>query len=165
MQIAIATVFVVWLLASVLVYLPHADRVIRRHDHLLLIPNWQFFAPIPARHDCHFLYQDKYADGTLSQWTEVRIDGRRRWFNLAWNPDKRLRKALFDIEQQMIEHLAADDKGIEVSVPYLTLLNYVSRLQRTTPPRFTRFLMMRARTHVPTEDRQQIVYISGFHRL
>jgi hypothetical protein len=164
MHIAIATIFAVWLLTSVLVYLPRAEKAIRRHDQLLLIPNWQFFAPIPARHDCHFLFQDKYGDGTLSQWTEVRINGRRRWFNLAWNPDKRLRKALFDIEQQMIEHLAADDKGIEVSVPYLMLLNYISRLPRTTPPHFTRFLMMRARANVPAGERQ-IVYISGFHRL
>lgn len=164
MQIAIATVFAVWLLASVLVYLPRADKVIRRHDQLLLIPNWQFFAPIPARHDCHFLYQDKYGDETLSGWTEVTINGRRRWFNLAWNPDKRLRKALFDVEQQIIGHLAADDKAIEVSVPYLTLLNYISRLPRTTPPRFTRFLMMRAVAGVTSEDRR-IVYVSGFHRL
>ena len=164
MHILVATIFAVWLLASAIVYLPRVGKAIRRRDQLLLIPNWQFFAPIPARHDVHFLYQDKYGDDTLTRWTEIVLPGQRRWFNMVWNPDKREHKALFDIEQQLIEHLSAEDRGLEVSIPYLTLLNYISRLPRTTAPHFTRFLMMRARGYIPA-DEGQILHVSRFHRL
>jgi hypothetical protein len=163
-QVLVATIFAAWLIASVIVYLPGVGKAIRRRDQFLLIPNWQFFAPTPARHDVHILYQDKYGDDTLTRWTEVVLPGQRSSFNLVWNPDKRARKALFDIEQQLIEHINAGDRGLEVSVPYLTLLNYISRLPRTTSPPFTRFTLMRARSYIPADD-GQFLHVSRFHRL
>jgi hypothetical protein len=156
--------FALWLLLSAAVLFPKLSPIIRRADWLCLVPEWKFFAPNPGRHDFHLLYRDQFRDGTLTEWTEVSPTGKRRWWHFLWNPAKRGNKALFDTVSQLFDHVRAGDKTLEVSIPYLTLLNYVSSLPRTTSPVFTQFLLMCSQGNLPDKD-PELCYFSARHSL
>lgn len=92
------------------------------------IPNWRFFAPTPGRHDYNLLYRNKSADNRLSPWREHSIGVDRTALQMIWHPGRRLEKALFDAISglfQMAEHVE-DERRMQLTVPYLALLNFVS---------------------------------------
>lgn len=135
----------------------------RRWDPLGLIPMWWFFAPNPARGDFYFLYRDRLRDGAVTDWTEIQA-ARRRWWNMAWNPGRRQRKALFDIVTALAARAQeTTDVTIQVSLPYLALLNYVSRLPRSAASESTQFIVMQTDADAPDEPRA--VFMSRLHRL
>lgn len=130
----------------------------------MLVPEWRFFAPQPAQGDYHLLYRDRYHDGSLTNWTEVRPTMERRWWNVAWNPGKRERKAVFDAFTEFTPYLSRTDTTLECSVAYLTVLNHVSSIPRSTSPEFTQFLLMASHGGSPEKD-PDIIYISHIHSL
>ncbi|BDH59119.1 hypothetical protein [Tsukamurella sp. PLM1] len=73
------------------------DRV-RRADRLgILIPNWRFFAPEPARHDFHVVHRVVAADGSVGEWRDTAPSEPRRWRHAVYFPERRRDKALSDI--------------------------------------------------------------------
>jgi hypothetical protein len=156
--------FACWLVLCLVVYVPSVSTTIRRLDQMALIPEWRFFAPNPGRHDFHLLYRDKFADGTLTAWTEVAPITRRRATSLLLNPDRRRNKALFDCTQEFAKHVEARDRALELSIPYLTLLNYVSCLPRSPSPNWTQFLLMWSAGDASDKD-PEVLFISGLHEL
>jgi hypothetical protein len=157
-------IFGVWLILSIAVYLPGARRFVRCADWLMLIPTWKFFAPLPGQSDFNVLYQDKYADGTLTQWTEITAGARRRWWAAVWNPDKRANKALFDIVQELAAVLQGRTHVPEFTLSYLSLLNHVARIPRSTSPPFTRFMLMTSQGNAEPPD-PELLFMSRFHEL
>ena len=151
----------VWLLLSVLVYVPALQPGIRRWDLLALVPEWRFFAPTPAQHDYYLLYRDQLEDGSLTDWTEVRAATPRCSWNLVWNTSKRGNKALFDAIKELAAHVVASDPAIQFSVPYLTLLNHVSAIPRLGCSQSTRFLLMHNDSRL--EKPPDVVFLSGVH--
>src|SRR5438876_11504878 len=74
---------------------------LRRFDVVGLIPSWRFFAPVPATGDFHLLYRDRLPDGSLSQWKELYFSETYRWWHMVWNPNRRGKKALFDLTTEL----------------------------------------------------------------
>jgi hypothetical protein len=139
-------------------------RTIRSIDPAAIIPQWTFFAPIPAVTDYHVLYRDRYTDTTYSEWMEVVLDTRRCYRSL-WNADKRRAKAVFDMIQSMaatVGDSSADE--IKLSVPYILFLQLISKLPRTRPPELTQFLIVESYGHL-TDEPPRTLFRSEFHRI
>jgi hypothetical protein len=97
---------------------------LRRMDFLGLVPIWTFFAPNPATGDVYLVYRDD----ACRRWTEIIVRQPRSWRAGLWNPDRRAAKALFDIytELSQTSRVARSRDALQLSVPYLTLLAFVS---------------------------------------
>jgi hypothetical protein len=164
LEIVILGFFASWIALSLLVYVPSINARIRRLDRFALVPEWRFFAPNPGRHDFHLLFRDKFSDDTKSYWKEVCPISHHGVGNMILNPSKRRNKALFDCTQELTKHINARDKTLELSVPYLTLLNYVSHLPRGISPQAVQFLLMFSAGEDLNKD-PDILYVSQFHSL
>ncbi|KAB2489628.1 hypothetical protein [Priestia endophytica] len=119
----IVSVLGAWFLLSIAYYYPPLGKWIGRYDHLLLIPQWSFFAPIPNRADYYlFVRCSRGKDRSLSMWKEVRLANERSWAGFVWNPDRRIRKGFFDLTSELCSMVDIPREEILVSLPYLHLL-------------------------------------------
>ncbi|KQX65274.1 hypothetical protein [Streptomyces sp. Root1310] len=88
-----------WLVATLLSQ--HPNRVFDRLRPMSfignLIPNWRFFAPLPARHDFHVLYRTLTTSGEQSEWKAASSITPRSWSHTVWFPKRRGEKAVFDL--------------------------------------------------------------------
>ena len=160
----IITFFAAWATASILVLIPGVGPWLRRHDLLGLVPEWKFFAPIPGRGDFHLLYRDWFAE-VATDWTEIVVGGERRWWNFLWHPRRRERKATFDAARELPHFLAPERRATAaLSVPYITLLTYVSGHPRTLRPDKTQFLLMYSEAALD-EGEPQVSLLSFRHDL
>src|SRR6266498_683301 len=123
-QIGLAT----WLVATALGQHPHRMfGRIRGHDPIgMLIPNWRFFAPIPAQHDFHLLYRVLTPTGEQTPWTNATNATPRAWSHALWFPDRRRDKAVFDLCGQLIEQLALRGGQITGTPAYRLLRDLVA---------------------------------------
>jgi hypothetical protein len=156
--------FVLWFLLSVLVLVPGLRPYIRGRDIFSFVPEWKFFAPNPAQGDYLLLYRDELADGTVTPWTEVRLAQARRWWNVIWNPGKRANKALFDAVVEASQEAVLRPEILVTSIPYLTLLNYISSLGRICRPAFTQFMILHSFSDC-MEREPRLVFSSDLHSL
>jgi hypothetical protein len=138
-----------WLGLSTVFQLPlPAMRSLRRFDLAGLIPNWSFFAPRPGTFDFHLLYRDSLVDGSVADWTEVALVGERHWWHTFWNPGRRGKKALFDMTVHLLQEAGAGEgnvepnRSIQLGMPYLALLTYISGLPRLSASVGTQFLVV-----------------------
>lgn len=154
----------VWLLLTVIVQVPKARTWIRRRDPFIIVPEWRFFAPQPAQGDYHLLYRDIFSDGTVGPWQEEFTLGPRKVSQALWHPGKRDRKALFDIVTQLQEYRRLKIDSVEVSTPYLMLLNHVSQVPRLVRPQATQFMIMQSFGWF-SETPVLPLFISGRHRI
>jgi hypothetical protein len=159
-----STIFCAWIVASVLVYVPSLKTTIRRRDLFALVPQWNFFAPHPAQHDFYLLYHDQLQDGSITEWTEVASFAERPSWSIVWNPWKRTNKALFDAVTDLARHVQASMPALELSIPYLTLLNYISGIPRFGPTQFTQFLVMRSGGS-DGHPEPELFYLSQLHSI
>jgi hypothetical protein len=156
------TIFSAWLVVSALVYIPAIKKEIRKRDIFGLIPQWNFFAPHPAQHDFHLLYQDQLQDGSVTAWTELALFDKRPFWSIVWNPEKRCKKALSDAVTDLAKHIRSSIPALELSIPYLTLLNYISGIPRIVPPKLTQFLIVSS-GHTNGRYNSQPFYLSRVH--
>ena len=158
-------VFAVWMAISVTAQIPRYKAPIRRLDPLYLIPEYSFFAPTPATGDFSVLYRDRDGDGEMGDWHELPLGGTRSILNALWNPDRRTRKATFDVCTDLAKYILADAPlEVQVSVPYLVLLNHVSTLPRLEQGDATQFLIMMSHG-VEAEEEPEVMYLSAIHGL
>ena len=161
----VAAIFAAWFVATCLRQLPgsFAARA-TRWDVTGLLPVWRFFAPMPGPFDFHLVYRDELEDGSLTEWAEHRAPPARRWWAFAWNPDKRLRKALLDVSQELARTNAAarTREQVTISVPYLVLLNFVSALPRLPPAAKTQFALMVSRG-AEYDEKPEFLFVSAPH--
>ena len=122
-----------WLAASVLSQDPRRkfDKVRKWDPTGALIPDWRFFAPRPGMHDHHLLVRNELPDGSYTPWQEYVQVEPRKWQHSFWYPGRRAEKVVID-SVGALTRLQPDLKeggkeNVQVSVPYLTLLNYVTR--------------------------------------
>jgi hypothetical protein len=97
----------------------------------LLIPNWRFFAPEPARHDFHVLHRVLTADGIETPWEETSRFVPRSWTHAVWFPGQRRHKAIFDICHDLVRHLQLPGHDLTRSPAYLLLRDFVERTVRS----------------------------------
>ena len=163
-QVLAAGFFALWFLLCLLVLLPRLRPTIRLLDIFSLVPEWKFFAPNPAQGDYILLYRDQLADGSVTPWTEVALAQTRRSWNVIWNPGKRANKALFDAITEVGSEAKLYPDILVGSVGYLTLLNYISSLDRLTPPAFTQFMILHSFSSA-VEREPTMVFSSSLHSL
>lgn len=105
---------------------PLSDQL-RAHDVAGLIPSFSFFAPNPARSDCHLVYRHVLSTSDVTGWTEA-FHWQPTALRWLWNPDRRVEKAISDASSHLAQRKQAD--GVQWSTAYLLLLNHVSALPR-----------------------------------
>ena len=160
---ALAAVFGIWLLVTVLAHLKPFGAL-RRWDHLALIPTWNFFAPRPSTDDYVLLYRMKLADGSRSCWTELRQDWKRDWWSALWNPGKRARKALLDLCMELRALLPElDSEALTVSLPYLVLFFHAAHA--ATGATGVQFAVMMSERGMGGELSFKFIYASRSHEL
>lgn len=155
-----------WFTVSVLgqIRIPGIQRL-RSWDVLGLVPMWWFFAPTPPHGDISLLYRDQLLDGTFTDWTEIRVGGRRRWWCFVWNPGRRERKAFLDIASTLAaDAMEVSHTAVQLSLSYLALLSFVSAQPRTEASVATQFLVMITDAIEGDEDPAPAV-LSHMHRL
>ncbi|WP_406346703.1 hypothetical protein [Streptomyces sp. NBC_00648] len=126
--------------------------VIGKLETLSLLPKWHFFAPHPGTHNLYLLYRDVFPDGTVGNWTMLHgMDRFKSPWSCAWNPTKRLRKALFDVITSLRMESEVDERRhlIKLSTPYLLLLHHISSIPRPTGAIATQFLIMQSHADQP----------------
>ncbi|MFN0051095.1 MAG: hypothetical protein ACKV0T_02830 [Planctomycetales bacterium] len=114
---------------------------VRSWDLVGLIPGWSFFAPNPGRVDFHLLFRDELPGGAVTNWQEIPLAEHRRWHDFLWNPQRRLKKVLFDSFGTLSRDLLRGS-NLQLSVPYLVLLSYVAQYPRLYPCVRTQFALM-----------------------
>lgn len=163
----VAVGFALWFVASCLRQIPRpwADRLCA-WDVVGILPVWRFFAPMPGPFDFHLLYRDRLGDGvTVTPWMEHLPIPRRRAISLLWNPDKRYRKALLDLAQELARAQARGTPDqILISVPYLVILQYISALPRPEPVAATQFALM-VSEGAAYDPSPALLFLSSFHTL
>jgi hypothetical protein len=163
-----------WFLLSVLVQFRPVAGVgrlvvwVKSRDVLALIPAWTFFAPNPGTRDYELLYRDLLVDGLYTPWKEVeRPVG--SFTRALWNPAKRRQKAVVDLCSILIRMASRTKtelgaKQLVISVPYLNLLTYVSKLETSPLSAYRQFLI--ATTFGYHSDKKpEICYVSNLHAL
>jgi hypothetical protein len=161
-EIVVLTVWAVWLTFSLLVYVPPLTMRIRRWDLLVLVPEWKFFSH-PPQENYFLLYRDIAGDGSVTGWKEIGVARRRAWWNFFWNPGRRARKAFFDLVVETARK-AHYGQRLEGTIPYLTLLNYISSLPRSIPAARTQFAIFLSAAAGPEREPRMMV-ASAIHEL
>ncbi|KXP07375.1 hypothetical protein HWD35_08645 [Tsukamurella tyrosinosolvens] len=99
------------------------DRVRRLDPIGILIPNWRFFAPEPARHDFHVVHRTVGTDGGVTEWRETVPSRRRTWRHALFFPERRRDKALSDVCTEV--GVAASRGDVETKAAYRMLREFV----------------------------------------
>jgi hypothetical protein len=155
-----------WLLISLLSQLQvKLVAPLKAHDVFSLIPNWSFFAPRPGTSDYHLVYRDLGSDGAWGRWREIPLAERRTLMGAVWNPQKRRTKTLSDVVRGLIR-LAHDGvlKDFSLTLPYLSILNYISSFPRTAPCRQTQFMILQSEGFLDEHD-PAFLFMSNAHNL
>ncbi|MFF0292213.1 hypothetical protein ACFYST_03485 [Kitasatospora sp. NPDC004614] len=167
-EVLLAGLFVSWLLATALCQAPsRVQNRLRKADVFGLIPRWHFFAPRPGTQDFVLVFRDQASSGSLSRWREApRLPVSRLPLCALWNPGRRHTKAMIDITVELM-NLVVDDrnkKEIELSVPYLALLNHISGLPRLDGECLTQFALVATQSSASTEP-PEVVFVSSMHAI
>ncbi|MFI9723178.1 hypothetical protein ACIHFE_26580 [Streptomyces sp. NPDC052396] len=167
---AVIAAVAAWLGVTLLSQHPNRlfDRF-RKHDPFgVVIPDWRFFAPEPARHDMHLLYRVLTADRERSAWAETNRIRERDWLQTVWFPERRRDKALFDLALQLIPHLgtSADVTALPV---YRVLREFVAAAVRRDHadgpcPRGFQFMLVRGGGYDGAEEPEYLL-VSPYHPL
>jgi hypothetical protein len=173
----IAAVFETWLgLTIVFQFMRPSPRWIKHHKLIPkhVIPKWTFFAPSPGSVDYRIVFQDYRAEEEpVGNIREIPLHVQRSILHAIWNPDKRRRKAFFDIAQQLqqlqqMQPLQQDrirgiGLGIQMTTPYLAILNVIMEPKPTSSEaRYRRFLIVFT-TGFDGATVPQPVFASNFH--
>lgn len=136
---AVGGVLAVWFLVSVIGNVRRWRPALTAHDVAGLVPNWALFAR-PRTHDVVLLQREVLADGSLTRWRELEVDGPRPWYAFLWNPGLGPRRAMLALGDMTLrqnqlrrqrglaefDQGTAGSRGAMTSVPYLVLLHHVS---------------------------------------
>lgn len=143
-------------------------RLPRRVDPTsMVIPNWRFFAPVPARHDFNVLYRGRDFAGTVGDWQEESFTVPRALAQVFWHPKRRVEKAIFDVASELFQVSGElkDPRAIQLSVAYLSLLNYLTKgIDHPEGRAEVQFLIARSALHEPRVE-PQLLFLSEWHRL
>ncbi|WP_329410292.1 hypothetical protein OG563_47030 [Nocardia vinacea] len=132
---AVAAGLAAWFLATALSQHPHPmfQRLRQADPTALLIPNWRFFAPEPARSDFHVLYRLD-TTGSTTAWTDIPAAAPRIWRETVWFPRRRHDKALFDICADILDTVANHPAVATRTSAYTLLREHVRRAITTNHP-------------------------------
>jgi hypothetical protein len=149
MLIATMTIVLLQAMYIGLVLVAQFDAVgsrISRADRFGFVPRWSFFAPTPGVHNFYLLYRIQFDDGTVGQWMSLfGLERFRSPWTVIWNPNRRAKKAIFDLVSVLIRERADDEEArarVQLSIPYLLIINYISSLAPRGGVTAVQFLVM-----------------------
>lgn len=166
-RVALGVVLGGWFGLSVLQQMDRTTWPRRVDPTSMMIPNWRFFAPVPARHDYNVLYRSRSALDKVGEWHEESFTVPRALGQVFWHPARRREKAIFDVASELfqVSPELKDPRAIQLSVSYLSLLNYLSRNVVHPPDQVdVQFLVARTALHEPKVE-PQLLFLSEWHRL
>lgn len=169
-EILVAGLFLIWLIATVICQFDEwkLTMTIRGMDSMNLIPLWTFFAPNPGKQDYHLLYRDKGQGDAVSDWVEVDLQEERHLFSFIWNPDKRDKKVLSDVVQDLIM-LIRSEQGTKnyliVTLPYLAILKAVCIRKPASADTAYRQFMLAGSHGFNSDMAPEFILLSMFHPL
>ncbi|WP_200261925.1 hypothetical protein [Streptomyces sp. HSG2] len=137
-------------------------RLAQRDVFQGMFPNWRFFAPNPAQHDFHLHYRTLGAADDTSPWTELEIIQPRRPRQVAWFPERRAEKGVFDVSAELTSVLHRGFAHAALTPAYRTLAAFLRAEVGARCPEGTRglqFTLTRAGGHDPSV-RPEIVFVS-----
>jgi hypothetical protein len=108
------------------------DRLREYDKSSLLIPNWRFFAPEPARHDFHVLHRVLSVDGVETPWVETSRIAPRVWTQAFWHPGGRGHKAVFDVCHDLVRHMQTPELDLTRTPAYRVLQDFVEGTVRAS---------------------------------
>jgi hypothetical protein len=173
---AIVSLLIVWGVATIFYQFNATSDFVGRWNYFALVPKWTFFAPQPKTTDYLLGYQDRdEASGSIFEPVIIDLKparGLESAFRFIWNPAKRNTKAVVDITSYVLTYVAMHRANIarnalvlELYVPYISLLNFVSGHAPPTAPDYRRrFLVLKSfgyRGSVPPVK----ILESNFHRI
>ncbi len=127
-------------------------------------PRWTFFAR-PGFLDNHLVYRDQLPDNSFASWREILPEDKRTLGKALWNPAKRCRKSLTDTVELLIQIRKADPQAaLAVTMPYLTILNYVVSLPHAPQAAATQFMVVRTGGFL-ADGKPRLVFKSDWHTL
>jgi hypothetical protein len=165
----LAGALAIWFLLTVLSQRKNALQArIAELDRFHLIPQWTFFAPNPGTYDFRLVVRVLDGDGESSPWNEVLPVARRGPFSGFWNPDRRIRKAIVDLTQRLVQtHPSLADPDAIVSSDVQTARQYRRLLACATNghgDRTGRFqFMVVATTGIEMPEDPHVVFKSALH--
>lgn len=137
----------------------------------LVLPDWRFFAPDPGVYDHHILIRTCSAGGHLGTWQEITEVVERRPIHAVWHPEHREEKALFDVCAELFRFIERHRKEgtnpqelaqrVQLSVAYLTLLNFASGRAREMDGTDIQFMVALSGGH--DKESPEIVFVSERH--
>ncbi|MFC4544005.1 hypothetical protein ACFO5R_18920 [Halosolutus amylolyticus] len=187
-DILVVSVFGVWFGLTVINSTNRGSTVLARilGPMNTLVPKWNFFSPHPGQYDYHLFYRDRRVDDSVTDWKQIELfDRSGRKTQCIWNPEIYRTKLIFDIvvnlgtnvKNENIDAIRLEgterecgDGGLqtielgsnELSVYYLTLLNYVTERPHSEIDTETQFMVMQ---HSRAMDRHEPHFVSRFHNL
>lgn len=176
LEAAVVTVLCVWGIATIFYQFRATSDAVGRWNYFSLIPKWTFFAPRPKTTDYQLCYQDRLVGSdAICDPIEISVlpkGGLRPALRFIWNPSKRNTKAINDmtsfIASYKIKHrrkIAKNALALELYVPYLVMLNYVSSRARVPAAEYRRrFIVRKTFGHFRVEPPVPVLE-SNFHRV
>ncbi len=164
----VSSIFIVWFIITILVQFKDTELTtwIKSYDALSLLPLWTFFAPNPGVNDYHLLYREENEKGERSNWKEIEINENRTFSTCLWNPNKRSKKVLSDVIQNvvsMINEYKEKPHAIMVSLPYILILNAIMKEQKLHLDTQKKQFLLSASHGYESSKAPQLVLISEFH--
>ncbi|MFI9176083.1 hypothetical protein [Streptomyces lincolnensis] len=117
--------------------------------------------------DFTLVYRDLTQDGQVSPWCEVPgIRITKYPLCALWNPGRRHTKAMLDITKDLMQLLddAPGEREIQITVPYLALLNYVAALPRLDSSCSTQFALVTTKSSATAEG-SGVIFASSLHSM
>ena len=164
--VAITVLLAVFLVVTAVAQIRHpAVMSLRRFDFFGLLPAWWFFAPDPAKGDYSLVLRQQHGERQVTDWVELRVVSKRRWWACVWNPWRRQSKTFFDIATDLMDHSrVVSPVQIQASVPYLLLLCFVSDLPHITGATALQFALTLA-DDSGADSEPQLIFVSAWHGL
>jgi hypothetical protein len=173
---AVVLVLCVWGIATIFYQFHATADAVNKWNYFSLIPKWTFFAPRPKTTDYQLCYQDRcVGSGTVGDPVALAFTPNGRIasaLRFIWNPSKRNSKAVIDITSFIMTYkvrhrrrIARDVLVLELYVPYLALLNYVSAHAHVPAPEYRRrFVVLQTFGYYRSEQPVPVLE-SNFHRV
>jgi hypothetical protein len=140
-------------------------RSLQTRDVFHLIPNWRFFAPVPARRDYHLEYRTKKGSRNITRWKRIDLKYNRGRWCAVWNPNKRFRKS-FNTQVRRLTRILSTGGRVAAShsLAYLTLLSYLQHMVDAQPNSVLQYRIVTCQDFAP-KPILKLVFTSDWHAL
>ena len=160
----LAVLSVWWLISLISNWKYEKMKKFRSKDIFHLIPNYRFFAPVPAKKDYHLEYRIQTKASEYSKWKRIEFLSSRNFLSTFWYPDKRLRKSFNTSVRRITKMLSEYDYETTArSNSYLHLLNYLQNRNTAKNSKALQFRIV-SQQDFAYNSKPKLVFTSDWHK-